>query len=90
MNRNLIGTMAVLLLLIGSAPAVVLAFDGPAGRGGRKGPPPEAIEACKGKQVGDTVEFTGRRGETLEATCKEMDGQLAAVPQNPPKGGERQ
>ncbi len=58
--------------------------------GGKKGPPPEAIEACEGKSVGDSVEFTGRRGETVEATCQEKDGQLAAVPKNAPKGGERQ
>ncbi len=54
----------------------------------RKGPPPEAITACEGKQVGDSVEFTGRHGETLEATCQEIDGQLAAAPEGrPPEGG---
>lgn len=62
---------------------------GQGGPGGKGGPPPEAISACKGKQAGDSVTFTGRRGETLEATCKEMDGQLAAVPKNPPKNGVR-
>lgn len=51
----------------------------------RKGPPPEAISACKDKQVGDSVEFTGRRGETLTATCKELKGQLAAVPEGGPR-----
>lgn len=58
--------------------------------GGKQGPPPEAIAACEGKAAGDSVEFTGRRGETLEATCQEKDGKLAAVPKNAPKGGERQ
>lgn len=77
MNRNLIGTMAVLLL----APAVVLAFDWPAGRGGRKGAPPEAIEACKGKTEGDAVEFTTPRGDKVTATCKLADSQLVAVPE---------
>jgi hypothetical protein len=47
----------------------------------RKGPPQEAIEACQGKQVGDSVEFTGRRGETLTATCEERRDQLVAVPE---------
>ena len=52
-------------------------------RGGRpQGPPPEAIEACEGKAVGDAVSFTGRRGESLEATCQEYEGQLIAVPDN--------
>jgi hypothetical protein len=47
----------------------------------RKGPPPEAFEACEGKQAGDTVEFTGRRGESIKATCEEHDDQLVAVPE---------
>jgi len=81
MNKNLIGTMAGLLLLIGSAPAVVLAFDGPSGRGDRMGPPPEAIEACKGKTEGDAVEFTTPRGDKVTATCKLVDSQLVAVPE---------
>jgi hypothetical protein len=55
----------------------------------RKGPPPEAISACEGKQAGDSVEFTGRRGETLKATCKEMNGLLAAVPAGGPPAGQR-
>lgn len=44
------------------------------------GPPPVAIKACEGKEVGDAVTFAGRRGEELKATCKEIEGQLAAVP----------
>lgn len=47
----------------------------------RKEPPPEAIEACEGKEAGDTVEFTGRRGETITATCEERDDQLVAAPE---------
>lgn len=52
--------------------------------GPQGGPPPEAITACEGKSVGDTVSFKGRRGETIEATCKEIDEQLVAVPEGPP------
>ena len=37
--------------------------------------------ACEGKDVGDSVEFTGRRGETLTATCEERNDQLVAVPE---------
>ena len=52
--------------------------------------PAATTRACEGKQVGDSVEFTGRRGETLKATCKEMNGQLAAVPEGgPPEGGRK-
>lgn len=49
-----------------------------------QGPPAEAIEACEGKHVGDSVEFEDRNGETVEATCWECNGQLAAVPEGMP------
>ncbi|TKB12247.1 hypothetical protein [Desulforhopalus sp. IMCC35007] len=52
-----------------------------------QGPPPEALQACSGKQAGDTVEFKGRRGETVTAVCREMNGALVAVPEGAsPKG----
>lgn len=47
----------------------------------RKGPPKEAIEVCEGKETGDRVEFTGRRGKTISATCEEREDQLVAVPE---------
>lgn len=53
-------------------------------RGPQGTPPPGAITACEGKNAGDTTTFKGRKGEDLEATCKEIEGQLAAVPNNPP------
>ncbi len=53
--------------------------DGP-----RHGPPPEAIAACKGKAEGAKVEFKGRRGETVKATCKKMRDLIAAVPEGGP------
>ena len=60
-------------------------------RGGRpQGPPPEAIEACKEKSAGDSVTFTGRQGESMSATCKEIDGQLVAVPEGMERGGRPQ
>ncbi len=55
-------------------------------QGGRpSGPPSEAFAACEGKAAGDVVTFSGRRGETLEATCKERNGQLVAMPANAPE-----
>ena len=42
------------------------------GQGGgqqHKGPPPEAIEACRGKSAGTACSFTGRNGESLGGTC---------------------
>ena len=81
MNGYLIGTAASLLLLIGSAPGVVRAMDGPPGRGGHMGPPPGAIEVCKDKSEGTSVTFTTPRGETVKATCEQINGQLVAVPE---------
>lgn len=43
---------------------------GPGGDGGQhRGPPPEAIAACKGKVSGAACNFVGRQGETLSGTC---------------------
>ncbi len=80
--------VAVIVGLISLMPMIVSAA-GNRGQGRPQGPPPEAIAACEGKSAGDSVTFTGRRGETLEATCQEKDGQLAAVPNNMPEGGPR-
>ena len=77
MKKQVLSTAVVLLALTILLPSA--SFARGQGRG-PKGPPPEAIEACEGKSAGDSVEFTGRKGETLEATCQEKDGQLAAVP----------
>lgn len=81
MNRRIIGTTVGLLLLIGSALTSAWAFDGPPGRRGHTGPPPEAIETCKDKSEGDVVEFTTPRGEKVTATCKQIKGHLVAVPE---------
>lgn len=60
------------------------AASGP-GAGRPKGPPPEAIQACKGKAEGTSVSFTARDGRSLSGVCRLVDGQLAAMPQR----GER-
>ena len=79
---------AVLVMTLLSLVPMTCWARGNNGQGGRRqGPPPEAIEACKGKQAGDSVEFTGRRGETLKAICEDRDGQFVAVPENMPRGG---
>lgn len=85
MKKQLQNITILLLTLAILSPVTVYAFG--AGKGRPQGPPPEAIEACEGKSVGDSVEFKGRRGEILEATCQEKNGQLAAVPDNMPEGG---
>lgn len=47
----------------------------------RRGPPPEAFEACENKSEGDTVSITTPHGDTIDATCKLMKEQLVAVPE---------
>lgn len=74
MNRKVIATTVVLLIV--SASGAVMALDGPQGRKGHMGFPQEAIEACKGKSEGATVEITTPRGDKIKATCK-----LVAVPE---------
>jgi len=78
---QIIVSMFVLLSLI---PVTSWAY-GDSGSKRRKEPPKEAFEACEGKAAGDTVEFTGRRGETITATCEEQDDQLVAVPEGRPR-----
>ena len=78
------------LLIMFTLLAVIPATGWTAGKQRPQGPPPEAIAACKDKAVGDTVQFSGRKGETIEATCQEIEGQIVAVPEGmeggrPPK-----
>lgn len=48
---------------------------------GRRGPPQEAIDACKGKAEGVKVTFKGRRGEDVKGVCKKMREGVVAVPE---------
>lgn len=57
---------------------------GTRGSGGRGGPPPEAIAACRNMSEGTAVTFKSPRGDTISAICKQMGGQLAAVPLDAP------
>jgi hypothetical protein len=50
--------------------------------GHHRGPPPEAIAACKGKAVGTQASFTDRAGRTISGPCTQM-GDVVAIP--PPK-----
>ena len=86
--KNKIHAITIILVLVLALPISACAAErGENGR--RQGPPPEAIEACKDKAEGDSVTFTGRRGESLQATCKEIQGQLAAVPEGRKSRGGR-
>lgn len=50
------------------------------------GPPPEAIEACKGHSEGDKVTFNTPRGDEVTGICKKFPEHLMAVPEGAPPG----
>ena len=60
--------------------------QGSSQRGGQNGPPQEAIDACSGKSDGASVSFETPRGDSVSGTCKEMQGQMVAVPENGRRG----
>tara|TARA_R110002049_G_scaffold222206_9_gene393819 strand:- start:6785 stop:7069 length:285 start_codon:yes stop_codon:yes gene_type:complete len=58
--------------------------------GERRGPPPEALEACADQTEGAACSFTGRRGE-VSGSCIVLpsdDDALACAPEGGPRGGE--
>lgn len=50
--------------------------------GGHRGPPPEALQACAGKSVGEKAQFLGPRGEIVSGTCE-----MVLRPDRPPQDG---
>jgi heavy metal sensor kinase len=57
--------------------------EDPDGRGikvNRRGPPPEAYEACAGRKEGMTAQFVDHRGETISGTCEKENGNLVLRP----------
>jgi len=52
-------------------------------------PPPTqaSIDACVGKAAGDMVKLPGKNGKMISATCKDVKGQLVAVPKTKKKKG---
>jgi len=58
-------------------------------RGKRRGPPPEAVEACEAQSVGDTCAFISPQGDTIEGVCEIMRGDIiACLPDNRPPHGK--
>ena len=82
MNKFVIRIIPILFLLAGGISAMQAEEmnSPPKPQRGMK-PPPEAIEACKGKSEGTTVQFTTSRGDTLKGVCKQFEGVLAAMPE---------
>jgi hypothetical protein len=50
----------------------------------RHGPPPEALEACKGKAAGTAVEMKTPRGDSIKGTCR-----MVMVPDRDPPREQR-
>ncbi|ABA87622.1 hypothetical protein Pcar_0362 [Syntrophotalea carbinolica DSM 2380] len=79
------------LLMLAMLPSSTLAFDGAEDGRRFRQPPPEAYEACKGKEEGAKVTLKGPHGETMKGVCKEQGDRLVAVPADrPPAPRERQ
>jgi hypothetical protein len=93
LNRKHIIThlgLAALLALAGSTAALAQASDQPPPPpGAGRMPPQAAIDACKGKAEGAAVSFTGRQGNSINAQCRTVEGQLVAVPERGQFGGRR-
>jgi hypothetical protein len=53
---------------------------GPHGRGPQGAPPPEALSACSGIEVGDACAVDTPHGDTLEGTCRATPHGTACVP----------
>lgn len=61
---------ATLLIATVATSSVALAGDhGKDGKKGRRGPPPQAFEACEGLQKGTVCEVQTRRGNLLTGEC---------------------
>lgn len=52
----------------------------------RPGPPPEALEACKGKAAGTVVEMKTPRGDTVKGVCRLVMIPDQDRPNNRPNG----
>jgi hypothetical protein len=61
--------------------------SGPKGK--RRGPPPEALAACKGKSSGTECSFQSPHGDNVSGTCfaPKTDLPLGCRPSHPPNGG---
>lgn len=74
-------------LLLGVCLISQVASAQPGGGGERRGPPPEAYEACADLAAGDSCAMTGRRGDTLQGSCivpKEDEETLVCAPEGGP------
>lgn len=74
---------------LGSNHQVGQPSDNQSQQGKRRGPPPEALAACKGKSSGAECSFQSPRGDNVSGTCfaPKSDLPLGCKPSHPPGGG---
>jgi len=84
MHSHIIKKLNIVFLLLAMAPNLALAAPESRQQSGvHKKPPQEAIDACKGKSEGASVEIITPRGK-IKLTCRTLDGQLFGVPEKRP------
>lgn len=70
---------SVMCLSLAATGSQVLANERPEGR---RGPPPEAIEACENLNEGDACSFSGRDNSEMSGVCfAPSDRELACKPE---------
>ena len=78
--------MKKVLITLTSLALTLMAAQALSADDSRRGPPPEAFEACEGQSEGDTVSITSPEGDSVDATCTLMRDKLVAVPEGGPGG----
>lgn len=85
-HQHLIATtFAALALQACCAPPPAGPASGPHGHRPPE-PPAEAFKACEGKNEGATISLVMRDGKSMAATCVKFGDQLAARPNDMPRG----
>jgi hypothetical protein len=74
MSKNMIVAIGLLLLVATAAEAYGDRDEG------RRRPPQVALDACSGADPEASCNFEGRRGDTLNGTCRAIEEELACVP----------
>jgi Spy/CpxP family protein refolding chaperone len=89
-TRRFLAAAALLLAMPFAALAQSNADAPPPDQDGKqhRGPPPEAVAACKGKAVGTQASFTDRAGRTVSGACTQMGDVVAVPPPHGPQGHE--
>lgn len=88
---NMTKTATIVFVLLGILiPFNALGDDTSSQRSGRRHhvPPPEAYEACEGKNAGDTAEFVSPHGDTVTGTCVQEADRLVLHPDHHPRDNE--